>query len=118
MEDMIHEDLEGGWGIAHAKGNDQELIVTLMSSKGSLGDVIVFHMYLVVARMQINFSEILSTTQLIEEIINERNGKLVLDGEFIEGTKVRTHAPSILFLKYHDHRRRIRVSTREDNTRL
>jgi hypothetical protein len=118
MEDMIHEALEGGGGITQAKGHDQELIVTLMSSKGSLGDVSFLHTYLVVARMQIKFSEVLSTTQLIQEIINDRNGKLVLDGEFIEGMKVRTHVPSTFFLKYHDHRRRIRAGTGVDNTRL
>jgi hypothetical protein len=48
-EDMIHEALEGGWGITQAKGHDQKLIVALMSSKGSLGNVYLFHMYLVVA---------------------------------------------------------------------
>jgi hypothetical protein len=42
-EEMIHEALEGGGGITQAKGHDQELIVTLMSSKGSLGDVTFFH---------------------------------------------------------------------------
>jgi hypothetical protein len=88
------------------------------SSKCSLGDVNVFHMYLVVSRMQIKLSEILITTQLIQEIISDRNGKLVLDGEFIEGMKVRTHAPSTLFIKYHDHMRRIRVGTRADSTYL
>jgi hypothetical protein len=117
-EDMIHEALKGGGGITKAKGHDQELIVTLMKSKGILGDVSVLHTYLVVSRTQIHFSEILSTTQLIHEIINNRNGKLVLDDEFIEGTKVRTHAPSTFFIKYHDHRRRIRVGTRADNTNL
>jgi hypothetical protein len=39
MEDMIHEALEGGGGITQAKGHDQKLIVALMSSKGSLGNV-------------------------------------------------------------------------------
>jgi hypothetical protein len=87
-----------------------------MSSKGSLRDVSFLHTYLVVTRMQINFSEVLSTTQLIQDIINDRNGKLVLHGEFIEGMKVRTHALSTLFLEYHDHRRRIRVVTGVDNT--
>jgi hypothetical protein len=58
------------------------------------------------------------TTQLVQEIINDRNGKIVLDGEFIEGTKVKTHAPSTFFLKYHDHMRRIRASIGADNTRL
>jgi hypothetical protein len=118
MEDMIHEALEGGGGITQAKGNDQELVVTLMSSKGSLGDVSVLHTYLVVPRTQIKFSEIMSTTQLIQEIINEKNGKRFLDGELIEGRKFGTHAPSSFFLKYHDHKRRIRACTRVHNTSL
>jgi hypothetical protein len=47
---MIHETLKSGGGITKDKGNDQELIVTLMSSKGSIGDVFLFHTYLVVAK--------------------------------------------------------------------
>jgi hypothetical protein len=49
MEDMIHESLEGGEGITQAKGHDQKIIVALMSYKGSLGNVFLFHMYLMVA---------------------------------------------------------------------
>jgi hypothetical protein len=75
-------------------------------------------MYLVVARVWIEFSEVLSTTQLIQEIINDRNVKLVLDCEFIEGTKVRTDVLSTFFIKYDDHKRIIRVGTRADNTHL
>ena len=48
MEDMIHETLKSGGSITQDKGNDQELIVTLMSSKGSLGNVFLFHTDLVV----------------------------------------------------------------------
>jgi hypothetical protein len=33
IEDMIHETLKSGGRITHAKGHDQELIVTLMSYK-------------------------------------------------------------------------------------
>jgi hypothetical protein len=50
---MIHGALEGGWGITQAKGHDQKLIVALMSSKGSLGHICLFHTYMVVARMKI-----------------------------------------------------------------
>jgi hypothetical protein len=75
-------------------------------------------MYLVVSRTKIKFSKVLSTTQFIQEIINDMNGKLGFGGEFIEGMKVRTHAPSTLFLEYHDHKRIIGVGTREDNTHL
>jgi hypothetical protein len=118
MEDIIHEALEGRGGITHAKGHDQKLIVTLASLKDNLGYVRLLHNYLVVAITQINFSEVMSTTQLIEEIINDKNGELFLDGELIEGMKVGTHAPSTFFLKYHDYRGRIRVVTRADNTHL
>jgi hypothetical protein len=65
MKYMVHETLESRWGITQAKGHDQELIVALMSSKGCLGNVILFHMYLVVPRTKIKFSKVLSTTQFI-----------------------------------------------------
>jgi hypothetical protein len=67
---MIHETLESGGSITQAKGHDQELIVTLMSWKYSLRNVFLLHMYLVVARMEIKFSKVLSTTQFIQDIIN------------------------------------------------
>jgi hypothetical protein len=51
MEDMIHESLDVGGGITQAKGHDKKLIVTIVSSKGSLGYVKFFHIYLVVAIM-------------------------------------------------------------------
>ena len=49
MEDMIHEALEGGGGITQAKGHDQKLIVAIISSKGNLGNIFLFHTYLVVS---------------------------------------------------------------------
>jgi hypothetical protein len=61
-KDMIHEALEGGEGITQAKGHDQKLIVALMSSKGSLRNVCLFHTDLVVARTKINFSKELGAT--------------------------------------------------------
>jgi hypothetical protein len=114
-KDMIHEALEGGGGITQAKGHDQKLIVALMSSKGSLGNVCLFHMYLVVARMKIKFSKELGATQFIQEVINDRNGKFVFNGKFVEGTEVRTHSPRTFFLQDHDHRRRVGAHTRADN---
>jgi len=115
MEGMIHEALEGGGGITQAKGHDQKLIVALMSSKGSLGNVCLFHTYLVVAQMKIQFSEELGTIQFIQEVINDRNGEFVFDGKFVEGTKVRTNSPRNFFLQDHDHRRRVGARTRADN---
>jgi hypothetical protein len=86
VKDMIHEALEGGGGITQAEGHEKKLIVALMSSKGSLRNVCLFHTDLVVA------------TQFIQEVINDMNGKFVFNGEFVEGTEFRTHVPRTLFL--------------------
>jgi hypothetical protein len=48
-EDMVHEALEGGGGVTQAKEHDQKIIVDLMSAKGGLGNVDLFHRYLVIA---------------------------------------------------------------------
>jgi hypothetical protein len=115
-EDMIHEPLESGESITQSKGHDQKLIVTLMSLKFTLRNVFLVHTYLVVARTKIKFSKELGTTQFIQEVINDRNGKFVFNGEFVEGAEVRTHALRTLFLKDHDHKRRVGARTRVDNT--
>jgi Ni,Fe-hydrogenase III large subunit len=56
-------------------------------SKDFLGDVFLFHTYMVVARMKIKFGEVLSTIQLIQKVINDMNGKFIFDCEFVEDTK-------------------------------
>jgi hypothetical protein len=97
-KDMIHEALKGGGGVTQPKGHDQKFIVALMSAKGHLRNVGLFHTDLVIAQAKIKFGEELGTTQFIQEVINDWNGKFVFDGEFIEGTEVRTHAPRTFFL--------------------
>jgi hypothetical protein len=115
-EDMVHETLKSGRCITEAKGHDQELIVTLMSLKGNFGNVFLLHTDLVVARTEIKFGKVLSTTQFIQKVVNDRNGKFVFDCDFVEGTKIKAHAPSSFFIEYHGYKRRIRVGTRMDNT--
>jgi hypothetical protein len=70
----------------------------------------------VVARTYIKFGEVLSTTQFIQEVIDDRDMEFVFDCEFVEGAKIRTHASSTFFLEYHDHKGRIGFGTRIDNT--
>jgi hypothetical protein len=79
-EDMVHEALEGGGGVTQTKGHNQKLVVALMSAKGHLGNVRLFHTDLVIARAKIKFGEELGATQFIQEVINDRNGKFVFDG--------------------------------------
>jgi hypothetical protein len=84
MEDMIHEALESGGSITQVKGHDKKIIVALMSSKCSLRNVFLLHKYLVVAKTNIKFSKEPGTIVFIQEVINDRNGKFVFDGEFVE----------------------------------
>jgi hypothetical protein len=65
-EDMVHEALEGGGGITQTKGHDQKLIVALMSAKGCLWNLRLFHTYLVIAHAKIKFGKELGTTQFIQ----------------------------------------------------
>jgi len=58
----------------------------------------------------------LYTNQFIQDIINDKNGKFFFDGDFVEGIKVWTRAPSAFFLEEYDHMRRIGVGTQTDNT--
>jgi hypothetical protein len=102
MEGMIREAFESGGSITQAKGHDQKLIVALMISKCSLRNVCLVHTNLVVSKTKIKFSKELGATQFNQEVINDRNGKFVFNGEFVDGTKVGTHAPRTFFLKEHD----------------
>jgi hypothetical protein len=72
VKDMIHESLKSGGGVTQAKGHDQELLLTLVISKGSLGDVFLFHAYLVVSKMEIKFCKVLGTTQFIQRSLMTR----------------------------------------------
>jgi hypothetical protein len=65
--------------------------------------------------MKIKVSKELGTTQFIQEVINDRNGKFVFNGKFLEGTEVRTHSPRTFFLLDHHHRRRVGAHTRANN---
>lgn len=75
-------------------------------------------MDLVVAKTWIKFGEGLSTTQFIQEVINDSNGEFVFDCEFVEFAKIMTHSLSTVFLEYHDHKGRIRAGTRTNNIRF
>jgi len=52
--------------------------------------------------MDIKLGKVLSTNQFIQKVIHERNEKFVVDCEFVEGMKIRTHATSSSFIEYHE----------------
>ena len=103
LKDVVHETLEIGRCIAKAKGHHQEIVVVFMSEKRNFGNVCCLHANLVVVRMDIKFGEELRTFELIQEVINDGKEKIIIDCDFFESSKVRTHVPSALFLEDHEN---------------
>jgi hypothetical protein len=81
---FVHETLEGGRCIAKAKGHHQELIMAFMSVKKSFRNIHFFHVNLVIAQAKIEFGEELSTLEFIQKVINDWNGKLILDCQIVQ----------------------------------
>jgi hypothetical protein len=110
-KNMIHETLKSRGGIREIKGHDQEIIVALMSVKFYLGDVFLFHTYLVV-----DFGKVFIPTVFFQKVIYDGNREFVLNGKYVEGTQIKTHVPSSFIIEEHDHGGRIGASTIMDNT--
>jgi hypothetical protein len=53
--------------------------------------------------VEIKFGEELRAFDLIQQVINDGNGELIIDDYFIERSKVRTHVPSAYFLEDHEN---------------
>jgi hypothetical protein len=118
MKYMIHETLKSEGGIKETKRNDQELIVALMSANLSLGNVFLFHMYLVVARMEVKFGKVLSPIEFIQKAIYDRNSNFPLCGKLFEEKYIRKHVPSDFLLEDCENRRIIGDVIGMDNTRF
>ena len=88
IQEFIHETLEGRWSIAKPKRHHQELIMAIMSFESGLWNIFFLHPNLVITRTKIQFGEETSTLELIQHIINDKNEKLILNGQFIKGTKI------------------------------
>ena len=88
-EYFIHQFLECGRIIHEAKGHDQKFIVAIMCAESCFRDVILMNLNLVIPRAKIQLGEKLSTMKLI----NNRNWKLILDGEVIKCSKFNVEVP-------------------------
>ena len=74
-----------------------------MSEKINFRNINFLHTNLVTAKMEIKFGKKLSTFKFIQKIMNEWNGKFILDNYLVERVKVKTRIPSALFFQYHDN---------------
>ena len=83
----MHECLEHRWGICQTKGHHYKLKEALMCAEGRLVDILRGH-------PKIQFGEKAGALEFIQKFIDNRNWKLVLDGDKVETTVVDTETPS------------------------
>jgi hypothetical protein len=85
------------WKVYGALHGPKGIIMAFVSVEGSLGNINLLHINLVISRMKIKFGKKLGIGQFIQNIISDWNGKFILDGNFVESTKIMAHVPSAFF---------------------
>ncbi|GBG62158.1 hypothetical protein CBR_g29357 [Chara braunii] len=91
-KDVIHNRLEGRWGICEAKRHHKELVMPKARAKGSLMRILFANADLAEAYAKVDLCEVLGSTEAIKKLADARQGVLVLDRDPVEGAIVCAHA--------------------------
>jgi hypothetical protein len=89
-QNIIHDLLASGGGIGQTKRHDSEFEMSVTCAKSSLVNVRGGHGNLMVGRGQVQGSEVACITEVINEVINAREGVRIFDSQIIESTVVHT----------------------------
>jgi hypothetical protein len=82
-QDIIHHPHEICWGIRQTKGHDQPFKKTFFGLEGSFPYICLLYWDLMVARLQINLTEVFGPLELVKEIVDSGIGYPVPDCDFI-----------------------------------
>jgi hypothetical protein len=97
-EHIIHQRLEGGGGVGESEHHDQEFDVAMVRPKCHFGNVLRVHLHLVVTTAKVELGEVLRPLELIQELVDDQDWKLVLHGLGVEGAIVNAKSPCMIFL--------------------
>ena len=97
LEQVIHELLECGRGVAKAEEHDSRFKESFVGDEGRLPLVTIFDMNIVIPSMNIKLSEVASIFQLVHEIRDERKVVGIAGGVFIEVSVVLTGVEFSIF---------------------
>ena len=81
---LVHEGAKCGWCIYEAKGHDKELIRTTTCHTRCLWLISFGYADLIVPTLQIELRKVPYICKLIKQVIDARDGILVLDGDLVE----------------------------------
>ena len=106
-EQVVHEPLECGGGVAKTKEHDSGFKESLVGDEGCLPLMTIFDVDIVVPPSNIKLSEVVSIFQLVHEVGDEGKGIGILGGVFIEVSVVLTRAEFSIFLFDKEERGRL-----------
>jgi hypothetical protein len=89
---------ESGWRIFQTKGHDQPFKKTFLLLEGGLPYICLFYRDLVVAKLQINITEVFGPHDFIKEVVDSGNWIPVSDCDFIQGSVINAESPGSIFL--------------------
>ena len=89
--------------------------MAMMSAERRLGDVVDAHPHLMIARAQIELGEEANPMELVEKLVHDGYGKLVLGSLGVEGAVVDAETLGLIRLANKEYRRREWRSARADN---
>ena len=75
----------------------------MVSAERRLGDVVRVHAHLMIARAQVELGEEARAMQLVQELIHNGNGELVLGRDGVEGAEVDAETPRAVGLAHKEH---------------
>lgn len=97
-EDRVREALERRRRVRLAEWHHTKLKVAVMHLKSRLLLINLPHTNLVIARAQVQLREVGNTCQLIQQLVDDRQGELVLDRHQIQSPVVNAETPATILL--------------------
>lgn len=104
-ENLIHGGLKGSWCVGQFEWHDQELKVPKVTSEICLVDILLSHTDLMIPKSQIYLGEVLSSMELINDVVHPWNRVFVLDCFLIEHPIINAHSHGPVFFLHQDNRR-------------
>src|SRR6478752_8408428 len=97
-ENVVHQILEGSWGVGQSEGHNAILVVAIARTKGRFPFVAVRDPHKVVAAAEINLGEHLGRPEAVDGFADQRERVAVLDGDLVESAVVDTEAEAAVAL--------------------
>ncbi|KAG5349048.1 hypothetical protein C0989_006393, partial [Termitomyces sp. Mn162] len=98
LEDIVHHCLEGSQAIGESKEHDKRFKQSLVGLEGGLLFVSLLDAHIVIAPLDIQFSEVLCTPEVIDEFRDEGEGVVVLHGHGIKNPVVLDQSEQAILL--------------------